>query len=80
MADVESRTEDWRTLPWKDIQRNVFRLQKRIYRAARQGLPFTTEDVMEVHHHDGNHSNNYFDNLRLLHGHCHDVVHGSRCQ
>ncbi len=37
MAAVESRTEDWRTLPWKDIQRTVFRLQKRIYRAARQG-------------------------------------------
>ena len=43
MADVESRTEDWRTLPWKDIQRNVFRLQKRIYRAARQG------DIKRVH-------------------------------
>jgi hypothetical protein len=28
MADVESRTEDWGTLPWKDIQKNVFRLQR----------------------------------------------------
>jgi hypothetical protein len=35
MADVRTRTEDWNTLPWKDIQRNVFRLQRRIYRAAR---------------------------------------------
>ena len=37
MADVRTRTEDWKTLPWKDIQRNVFRLQQRIYRAARHG-------------------------------------------
>jgi hypothetical protein len=29
MADENARTEDWNTLPWKDIQRNVFRLQKR---------------------------------------------------
>jgi len=33
---------------------------------------------MEVHHYDGNHTNNIFDNLRLLHGHCHDVIHGKR--
>jgi RNA-directed DNA polymerase len=38
------------------------------------------EDVLEVHHHDKNHNNNAFDNLRLMHGHCHDIVHGSRCQ
>ena len=48
MADVKRtqcvpRTEDWKTLPWKDFQRNVFRLQQRIYQAARQG------DVKRVH-------------------------------
>src|SRR5512135_2616472 len=37
MADVAIRTEDWQTLPWKKYQRNVFRLQKRIYQAARRG-------------------------------------------
>jgi RNA-directed DNA polymerase len=37
MADVKSRTEDWKTLPWRDIQRNVFRLQQRIYQAERRG-------------------------------------------
>jgi RNA-directed DNA polymerase len=37
MADVVIRTEDWRTLPWRDYQRNVYRLQKRIYQAARRG-------------------------------------------
>jgi RNA-directed DNA polymerase len=29
--------EDWKTLPWKQYQRNVFRLQKRIYRAEQRG-------------------------------------------
>ena len=43
MADENARTEDWNTLPWKDIQRNVFRLQKRIYQAARRN------DVERVH-------------------------------
>ena len=34
MTDVKSRTEDWKTLPWRNIQRNVFRLQQRIYQAV----------------------------------------------
>jgi RNA-directed DNA polymerase len=29
--------EDWKQLPWKQYQRNVFRLQKRIYRAEQRG-------------------------------------------
>ena len=37
MADENNRTEDWQTLPWKKFQRNVFRLQKRIYRAQLRG-------------------------------------------
>lgn len=37
MAHVAIHSEDWKTLPWKKYQRNVYRLQKRIYRAARQG-------------------------------------------
>jgi len=36
MTDVKSRTEDWKTLPWRDIQRKVFRLQQRIYQAERR--------------------------------------------
>ena len=43
------------------------------------GLPFTTEDVLEVHHINGNHSDNRYVNLSLLHGHCHDIAHASRC-
>jgi RNA-directed DNA polymerase len=37
MADERNRTEDWKTLPWKKFQRNVFRLQKRIYQAQLRG-------------------------------------------
>ena len=44
------------------------------------GLRFITEDVVEVHHWDGNrHNNRYaYANLVLLHGHCHDEIHGKR--
>ena len=37
MTGEEIRTEDWKTLPWKKFQRNVFRLQKRIYQAQLRG-------------------------------------------
>ncbi len=36
-ARIARHTEDWQSLPWKQFQRNVFRLQKRIYQAARRG-------------------------------------------
>jgi 5-methylcytosine-specific restriction endonuclease McrA len=173
MTDDERRTEDWRTLPWKQYQQNVYRLQKRIYQAARRGdwkrvhnlqrlllrswsarclavrqvtqdnrgkrtpdvdgvasltpqerlayarqlrylsrwtvdpirrrdptkpkrvirllkqqhgrcgrcgLRFTAEDVLEVHHQDGNHHNHRLANLMLLHAHCHDAAHGKQYQ
>ena len=55
----------WNTLPWTRIQRQVFKLQKRMYRATR--------DTLEVDHiipkaQGGNESD---DNLQLLHRHCH---------
>jgi RNA-directed DNA polymerase len=37
MAEIALSPEDWRALPWRDYQRNVYRLQKRIYQAARRG-------------------------------------------
>jgi RNA-directed DNA polymerase len=40
------------------------------------GLRFTTEDVMEVHHRNGNRKENRYANLVLLHAHCHDRLHG----
>ena len=42
-------------------------------------LSFTTEDIVEVHHLNGNHSDNRYVNLSLLHGHCHDIAHASGC-
>ncbi len=39
-------------------------------------LRFMTEDVMEVHHRDGDRRNNWYNNLVLLHAHCHDQIHG----
>lgn len=37
MTDERVRTEDWKTLPWKKLQRYVFRLQKCIYQAQLRG-------------------------------------------
>ncbi len=34
------------------------------------------EDIIEVHHVDQNNKNNNSQNLLLVHGHCHDKVHG----
>jgi hypothetical protein len=58
----------------------MFNLRNLIFNSwnAMCGLRFATDDVLEVHHRDGNHANNTFDNLRLLHGRCHDFVHGQR--
>ena len=39
------------------------------------GLQFETGDVMEVHHRDGDRTNNRPEHLVLLHGHGHDAVH-----
>jgi RNA-directed DNA polymerase len=36
-AKAGQATEDWKKLPWKQFQRNIFRLQKRIYRAEQRG-------------------------------------------
>ena len=36
-------SEVWKSIPWKQYQRNVFRLQKRIYKAKKRG------DVRTVH-------------------------------
>ncbi|WP_193196206.1 group II intron reverse transcriptase/maturase [Nostoc sp. MG11] len=39
-------------------------------------LYFHREDIIEVHHIDGNRSNRKFANLQALHGHCHDTQDG----
>nr|WP_246275750.1 group II intron maturase-specific domain-containing protein [Brasilonema bromeliae] len=40
------------------------------------GLYFTPESLMEVHHLDENHKNQKWNNLALVHRHCHDQIHG----
>jgi RNA-directed DNA polymerase len=40
------------------------------------GLSFMPEDLLEVHHQDGKHTNYQRGNLAVLHRHCHDTVHG----
>jgi RNA-directed DNA polymerase len=36
-APTETSSEDWAHLPWRKLERYVFRLQKRIYRASARG-------------------------------------------
>jgi RNA-directed DNA polymerase len=37
-------------------------------------LHFRHEDTLEIHHVDGNHKNSRYNNLMLIHGHCHDQI------
>ena len=61
--------------PTKPIR--VTRLLKRQEgRCTLCGLRFTAEDIVEAHHWDADRSNNRYANLGLLHGHCHDHIHG----
>ncbi len=57
---------------------NLLKRQK--CRCGLCGLYFKAEDVIETHHWDGNRMNNWYANLVLLHGHCHDEIHGRKCQ
>src|SRR5215475_11770903 len=36
-APMDPSSEDWALLPWRKLERHVYRLQKRIYRAAERG-------------------------------------------
>jgi RNA-directed DNA polymerase len=38
-------------------------------------LYFGSDDLLEIHHQDGNHQNNHRNNLTLVHQHCHDQLH-----
>ena len=61
--------------PTKPIR--VTRLtQRQKGRCIMCGLYFKAEDIVEIHHWDGDRSNNRYRNLELLHGHCHDKIHG----
>mgnify|MGYP003529099367 CR=1 FL=1 len=34
MATANKPMDEWKTIPWKQIERNVFKLQKRIYQVS----------------------------------------------
>lgn len=34
---AETQIVDWKTIPWRKLERGIFRLQKRIYKASRRG-------------------------------------------
>jgi RNA-directed DNA polymerase len=53
-------------------------LQKQKGKCVYCGLYFRSEDIMEVHHRDGNHTHQEYSNLALLHGHCHDSTHSEK--
>lgn len=54
----------------------LMKLQKG--RCTECGLRLRAMDVLEIHHRDGNHNNHHYQNLALIHGHCHDFVHSSK--
>ena len=62
MDTVTPQMDEWRALPWKQLQRTVFRLQKRIYQVSLRG---DTRQVVQL-------QKEGLDNLQLLHRHCHD--------
>ncbi len=43
-------SEVWKSIPWKKFQRNVFRLQKRIYRAKQRGDVRTVHRLTPIHY------------------------------
>jgi len=55
--------------------RVIWLLKQQQGRCGNCGLPLTTEDVLEIHHRDGDRSNERRANLVLLHAHCHDRTH-----
>jgi len=45
MAGALKHTEDWRLLPWQEIERNVFRLQQRVYTCTCTGASVKPQAV-----------------------------------
>ncbi len=37
MDPVATPRDEWKTLPWRTLERAVFKLQKRIFRASQRG-------------------------------------------
>ncbi len=50
-------------------------IQRQKGKCVECGLYFQGEDVIELHHRDGDHRNNILENLAAVHRHCHDQIH-----
>jgi len=48
MTTNENLMDEWNTLPWKEIERNVFKLQQRIYRATKRGDARTVHKLQRL--------------------------------
>jgi len=59
--------------------RTAMLLKKQKGKCGQCKLFLNTEDITEVHHKDQNRQNNSPENLLLVHGHCHDSLHGRKC-
>jgi RNA-directed DNA polymerase len=44
----EPESETWKTIPWRKLERHVFRIQKRIYRAAQNGKRRTVQKLQKL--------------------------------
>lgn len=38
----------WQDIPWRDVERKVFKLQRRIYQASRQGKQITVRKLQKL--------------------------------
>ncbi len=47
-APLETTSEDWALLPWRKLERHVYRLQKRIFRAAERGNDESSPPITAV--------------------------------
>jgi RNA-directed DNA polymerase len=56
-------------------KKTAYLLNQQRGRCTHCGLRFNMDDLMEIHHIDQNRRNNKWENLTLIHRHCHDEVH-----
>ena len=51
-------------------------IKKQKGKCAECGLSFLPDNLVEIHHKDGNYRDNRLENLTAVHLHCHDRIHG----
>ena len=62
-----------------DYRERALRIHGLICAKCGREFDHTNRQLLTVHHRDGNHNYNMLANLALLHGHCHDEVHRTKC-